>query len=167
MFSGARTLSRMNRVTQRSFASEKVILERLTAVQNIKKITKAMKMVSASKMKGDLFRLENGKDFAHESVDMIFKCDTYMQRKTPPESSDQKQLIVPVTSDRGLCGGINSGILREMKAYVADQQRENCELFVIGEKGSAGCARPFPDLLRESVQGLSTPCNFAQTMALT
>ena len=124
-------------------------------------------MVSASKMKGDLYRLEHGKDFGHQSVDMIFKCDTYMQRKAPPESSEQQQLIVPVTSDRGLCGGINSGIIREIKTYITEQGRENIELFVIGEKGTAGCMRPFPDLLKESAQGLSTPVNFAQTMALT
>jgi len=42
-----------------------------------------MKMVAASKMKGDLQRLERGKHFGNEAVDMIFKSDTYMQRRTP------------------------------------------------------------------------------------
>ena len=50
----------------------------MKAVGNIKKITKAMKMVAASKMKGDLRRLNNGKDFGYNSVDMIFKSDTYI-----------------------------------------------------------------------------------------
>ncbi len=68
-------------------------------------------MVSASKMKGDLTRLENGKDFAYNSVEIVFKCDTYMQRKATTESGEQKELLVPVTSDRGLCGSINSGVI--------------------------------------------------------
>lgn len=166
MFTGSRTVSRLTPVANRTFATEKAIKMRLVAVQNIKKITKAMKMVSASKMKGDLFRLENGRDYAHQSVDMIFKCDTYMQRKAPAESAEMKQLIVPITSDRGLCGGINSGIMREIRDYVADLNREDLSLFIIGEKGAAAAYRPYPDLLRESAQQLSTPCNFVQTMAL-
>jgi len=55
----------------------------MKSVNSIRKITKAMKMVAASKMKGDLQRLERGKHFGNEAVDMIFKSDTYMQRRTP------------------------------------------------------------------------------------
>ena len=62
--------------TQRSFAvSEKALKIRMKSVGSIGKITKAMKMVSASKMKGDLARLAAGKDFGHSAVDMIFKSD--------------------------------------------------------------------------------------------
>ena len=55
----------------------------MKSVNSIRKITKAMKMVAASKMKGDLQRLERGKHFGNEAVDMIFKSDTYMQRRAP------------------------------------------------------------------------------------
>ena len=50
----------------------------MKSVGSIKKITKAMKMVSASKMKGDLKRLENGKHFGCDAVDMIFKSDQFL-----------------------------------------------------------------------------------------
>ena len=50
----------------------------MKAVGSIAKITKAMKMVAASKMRGDLQRLENGKRFGYQAVDMIFKSDTYL-----------------------------------------------------------------------------------------
>ena len=94
----------------RSFAvNEKAIKQRRNSVASIGKITKAMKMVSAAKMKGDLNRLANGKDFGYNSVDMIFKSDAYMQRKAPHiNSQDAVELLVPLTSDKGLCGGINS-----------------------------------------------------------
>jgi F-type H+-transporting ATPase subunit gamma len=62
--------------TTRSFAiSEKALKIRMKSVGSIGKITKAMKMVSASKMKGDLARLAAGRDFGHQAVDMIFKSD--------------------------------------------------------------------------------------------
>src|SRR5210317_949715 len=84
----------------RSFAvNEKAIKQRRNSVASIGKITKAMKMVSAAKMKGDLKRLSNGKDFGYNSVDMMFKSDTYMQRKAPRlESADAAELLVPLTS---------------------------------------------------------------------
>jgi F-type H+-transporting ATPase subunit gamma len=61
---------------QRAFAvSEKQLKIRMKSVGSIGKITKAMKMVSASKMKGDLARLMAGKDYGANAVDMIFKSD--------------------------------------------------------------------------------------------
>ena len=66
----------MASVQQRNFAaSEKQLKIRMKSVGSIKKITKAMKMVSASKMKGDLRRLDAGKHFGCDAVDMIFKSD--------------------------------------------------------------------------------------------
>lgn len=50
----------------------------MKSVNSIKKLTKAMKMVAASKMRGDLNRLDAGKDFGHNAIDMIFKSDLYM-----------------------------------------------------------------------------------------
>lgn len=62
--------------TVRSFAaSEKQLKARMKSVKSIGKITKAMKMVSAAKMRQDLARLERGRHFGYESVDMIFKSD--------------------------------------------------------------------------------------------
>ena len=42
-----------------------------------------MKMVAASKMRGELVRLQAGKDYGYKSIDMIFKSDMYLQRKAP------------------------------------------------------------------------------------
>jgi len=53
---------------------------------------------------------------------------------------------VPVTSDRGLCGGINSGIIREVKSAVLGN-RAAYKIFSIGEKGTSALLRPCPDIL--------------------
>lgn len=140
-------------IVRRNFAvNEKQIKLRMKAVGSIAKITKAMKMVAASKMRGDLARLTAGKRFGYNSVDMIFKSDAYLQRKAPTtDVHDASELLVPISSDRGLCGGINSGIVRELKAYVKDKNRGKLKIMPIGEKGSMAMTRPFPDLIRCSI----------------
>ena len=69
---------------QRYFAaSEKELKQRMKTVNNIRKITKAMKMVATSKMKADLKRLMAGKHFGISSVDMMFASDKYMKDRAP------------------------------------------------------------------------------------
>ena len=69
----------MMKEARRGFAvTEKQIKLRSKSVMSIAKITKAMKMVAASKMRGELGRLEAGKKFGFNSVDMIFKSDMYL-----------------------------------------------------------------------------------------
>ena len=107
---------------QRNFgANEKVLSLRIKAVGNIGKITKAMKMVAAAKMRGDLVRLQNGKHFGINGLDMMFKADPAMMRRSGDMPADPKELLVPLSSDRGLCGGINSGIFRYLRAYLANK----------------------------------------------
>ena len=80
----ANNLSMLVPMSSRNFAvSEKALKTRMKSVNNIRKITKAMKLVAASKMKGDLQRLEQGKHFGNQAVDMVFKTDLYMQRRAP------------------------------------------------------------------------------------
>lgn len=69
---------------RRGFAvNEKQIKLRMKSVKSIEKITKAMKMVAASKMRGELTRLDAGKKFGFNSVDMMIKSDAYLQRRAP------------------------------------------------------------------------------------
>ena len=77
MFSKSLARTLRKNIGQRGFAAdEKSLLIRMNSVKSIEKITKAMKMVAASKMRGELTRLESGKEFGFGAVDMIFKSDT-------------------------------------------------------------------------------------------
>mmetsp|Transcript_10051 Transcript_10051/g.16929 ORF Transcript_10051/g.16929 Transcript_10051/m.16929 type:complete len:247 (+) Transcript_10051:144-884(+) len=138
----------------------------MKSVGSIGKITKAMKMVSASKMKGDLARLFAGRDYGANAVDMIFKSDQFLQRKLPADVNDPAVVIVPITSDKGLCGATNSTIVRSVKSYVNTQNRSKCQIFSIGDKGSVGMIRPFPDLLKTSISQVGTPYNYPTVMAM-
>lgn len=155
-------------ITKRKFAvNEKQIKMRSKAVGSIAKITKAMKMVAASKMRGDLTRLEAGKRFGYNAVDMIFKSDAYLQRKAPTgDHHDASEILVPLSSDRGLCGGINSNIVRELKTYLKDKNRSKVRVFPIGEKGSIAMIRPFPDLIKSSISDIQAPYNYPTVMAI-
>lgn len=104
----------------------------MKSVSSIKKITKALKMVAASKMKQDVSRLDMGRHFGVQSVQTMLANESYLQkRKTNPVI--KRTLLVPFTSDKGLCGGINSGIVRDCRAQIR-ANRQGFKLFIVGEK---------------------------------
>ena len=148
-------------------ASEKQLSLRIKSVTSIGKITKAMKMVAASKMKGDLKRLENGKNYGNQALDMMFKCDTYMMRRAVEVPANAKTLLVPLTSDKGLCGGTNSNIVRKLVHFVNDSDRSKLSLFAIGDKGVAGLSRGMPDLMKVAISDVSKPMNYPTVMAVS
>ena len=90
-----------------------------------------------------------------------------MQRKIQALGLGNKTIIVPITSDRGLCGGINSGIVREVKYRISHSpNRNNFQIFCLGEKGTSAFMRPFPDLLKNSISDVAVPLNFATINAI-
>lgn len=152
---------------QRSFGvNEKQLKLRMRSVGSIGKITKAMKMVSASKMKGDLKRLHAGRNFGCDAIDMIFKSDQFMQKKMPAEIADPAVTFIPISSDKGLCGAINSSVVREVKKLTIGMNRSKFQIFSIGAKGSIGLTRPFPDCLKMSISAVGTPYNYPSVMAM-
>lgn len=68
-------------------------------------------------------------------------------------------MLVPVTSDKGLCGGVNSNIIREVKAMVK-ADRSAYKLFVVGDKGSVALSRSMSDILDSAITNINTPINF-------
>jgi F-type H+-transporting ATPase subunit gamma len=153
--------------SRRGFAvNEKQIKLRMKSVSSIEKITKAMKMVAASKMRGELLRLDAGKKFGFNSIDMMFKSDAYLQRKAPAlDAHDASEFLVPLSSDKGLCGGINSNVVREIKTYVKNKNRAKIRIMPIGEKGSIGMIRPFPDMIKMSISEITVPNNYPTIMS--
>jgi F-type H+-transporting ATPase subunit gamma len=166
MLKNARYVNSLYNVSKANFGvNEKVIKLRMKSVGNIQKITKAMKMVAASKMRMDLARLDAGKAFGLSTVQNIFANESYLQKKNLNFAA-KKSLVVAITSDKGLCGGVNSTIVREVKSFVAPN-RSAYRLFAIGEKGTSALLRPFPDILHTAVSELLYPMNFTVASALS
>jgi len=84
--------------------------------------------------------------------------ESYLQKKKP-QIGIKKTLLVPLTSDKGLCGSINSGIVREVKRVI-HHNLTGYKIFVIGEKGVAGLARAYPDQLTAGISQVLSPINF-------
>lgn len=141
----------------------------MKAVGNIKKITAAMKMVASSKMRADLMRLMNGKNFGVNLVPTVFAMDPQVARRSPDIQEKFKnghRLLIPITSDKGLCGAVNSNLVRELKEMVL-HNRSNWSIICIGDKGTQALLRPYPDLLKFGINELAIPMNYYNVMAVT
>lgn len=117
-----------------------------------------MKMVAASKMRQDVTRLERARSFGVGSIQKVLQNETFLHKKRTP-TVPKKELIVPITTDKGLCGGTNSSIIREVKSMVKEN-RSGFKIFVVGDKGSTALSRPMPDLMEHAITHLYTPLNF-------
>ena len=102
-------------------------------------------MVAAAKMRQDVSRLEKAKSYGVGSVQRIMENESYLNKKKPTVNP-KKWLLVPVTSDKGLCGGVNSNIVREIKSMVK-ADRSAYKIFVVGDKGSVALSRPMADVM--------------------
>ena len=83
---------------------------RLKAVTSTAKITKAMKMVAASKLRGAETKMRSARPFASSINDLM---STYLEPKE--EDTPETKMLMAISSDKGLCGGINSRVVKEIK----------------------------------------------------
>merc|ERR1712023_504355 len=116
----------------RNMANLKELKIRMASVESIKKITASMKMVAAARMKSAEARMERVRPFSRVGKSMI--------ESAPADVESGKELVVVLTSDRGLCGGINSSLIRAVRHHIASTKNE-CKVIVCGEKGKAGLQR--------------------------
>jgi len=151
----------------RGMATEKQIMTQINSTKNIKKITSSMKLVSAAKLKGDEMRLAAAKPFNQWSYE-IYPQPTMLADKTF-EELPKKCLIVPFTSDKGLCGGINSFISRGVKGMVKklDEQGKTADIVVIGEKGRSQMRKALGDNITRSATDVVSPGTYALASALS
>lgn len=122
-------------------ASLKDLKLRIKSVKSTQKITKAMKMVAASKLRRAREAAEASRPYAEKMEGMIRRLAASVTPGTGPRllsgtGSEQKQLLILCTADRGLCGGFNGSIIRAAKRKVAELQAQGKQvsLFCIGKK---------------------------------
>lgn len=115
------------------------IKRRITSVKSTQKITRAMKMVAASKLRRSQEAIMRARPYAFEMRSLVNNIAARADGATHPllrTGSNGKVGIVVVTSDRGLCGGFNSnivnGLLRAINSHFADRE---VEVTIVGRKG--------------------------------
>jgi F-type H+-transporting ATPase subunit gamma len=119
------------------------IKQRITGVKKTQQITKAMKMVAAAKLRRAQNNILSARPFAFELAEMLGHLITQVDVSLNPllqPREIKKICLVVVTSDRGLCGGFNSNLLRFTLAHINKNYSEHLEeksltLVCIGRKG--------------------------------
>lgn len=126
-----------------------------------------MKMVSAAKLKGDEGRLAAATPF--NSWAYQFTSDPSMVEDSTFEELPQKVLIVPFTSDKGLCGGINSFITKSVKIILKslNEAGKECDIVTIGDKGRSQMRRAMGDKIVRSATEVISPGTYTLASALT
>lgn len=150
----------------RGMATEAQIKSQIGSTQNIQKITSSMKMVSAAKLKGDESRLEAAIPFNQWTYE-IYSEPTLLEDATFDELP-KKCLIVPFTSEKGLCGGVNSFISRGTRDMVKklDAAGKEVDVVIIGEKGRSQMRRTIGEKVTRTATDVVSPGNYALASAL-
>ncbi len=127
--------------------SLKDIRNRVRSVKNTQKITRAMKLVAAAKLRRAQDAVVAARPYAALMRDTISALSAAVDPEKHPLFAERevprKCLLIPITSDRGLCGGFNSNLMRQVEAYRRDEAKAYEEIGVapIGRKGNSYFAR--------------------------
>jgi F-type H+-transporting ATPase subunit gamma len=122
-------------------ATLKIIRKRISSVKNTQKITKAMKMVAAAKLRRAQTRLINARPYSTKMNELLTSMVRLMGPKAHPIFQPREEVkraeFLIITSDRGLCGGFNGNLLRRIENYLKEQRERVPEitLTVVGKKG--------------------------------
>ena len=147
----------------------KALRTRISSVRSTRKITSAMKMVAAAKLRHAQDAAEAARPYAERMARMMASlAGTFAGREDAPRllagtGSSQVNLIVVVTSDRGLCGGFNASIARAVRQRIAALEKEGREakLLCLGRKGRDLLRRDHGGLIVDTLQGLDKGFSYA------
>ena len=144
-------------------ASLKSLRIRIKSVKSTQKITSAMKMVAAAKLRKAQEKAEQARPYAHalESI-LINALDQQPDMPTAPilltgRPDNPTHLIVAVTSDRGLCGGFNVNIIRETKILIKSLQTSNTpvKIYCVGRRAYDLLKREYGNLIIHTERDLT------------
>ena len=140
----------------------KEIRGKIKSVENTKKITKAMEMVAASKMRKAQDRMRSARPYAEKVRNIAAHLGAANPEYVHPfmRSHDAKQAgLIVVTTDKGLCGGMNTNVLRAVTAKLRELQGEGVqtETVAIGNKGLGFLTRVGAKVVSQATQLGDTP----------
>ena len=127
--------------------------KRIASVKSTQKITKAMKMVAAAKLRRAQESAEKGRPYSEKMNNIILNLSSGISDKeNAPKllsgsGNDKVHLCVVMTSDRGLCGGFNSNIIKKAKSYFAKlaEDGKDLKIITVGSKGNDQLKRAYGD----------------------
>lgn len=148
-------------------AGSREIKQRIKSAKNISKITKAMEMVSASKMRRALEQAENSRPYAQNLQTVLQKISQYTDPSLHPLLSINetgKQLLVIVSTDRGLCGGLNANLFRAVGEWI--RRHGEVEVVIVGRKAKGFCRIMGLNVFAE-FSGLPDKVSYSDTLPIS
>jgi F-type H+-transporting ATPase subunit gamma len=115
------------------------IRRRIKSVKNTQQITKAMKMVSAAKLKRAQDRVVTARPFANKMTEVLSgladRTDENFHHPLLDPRGDERYLVVLITADKGLCGAFNTNLTKAAQAFIASNPGKQIEILAVGRKG--------------------------------
>lgn len=143
-----------------NYATLKEIEGRIKSIRNIEKITKTMKIVATTKLTRAQTAMQESRSYGKTSNEVFENAET-----KPLEEEGKRSLIIIASSDKGLCGGIHSGMTRKTRALLIDQP--DTDLVILGEKCKAQLSRSNAKQIRLSFAGIGKDVpTFADAQAI-
>ena len=132
--------------------------KRIVSVKSTQKITKAMKMVAAAKLKRAQDSAEKGRPYSEKMNKIILNLsENISDKENAPKlltgtGSEKVHLCIILTSDRGLCGGFNSNIIKKAKSFFEKITKEGktLKIITVGSKGYDQLKRLYKDKIIET-----------------
>ena len=136
---------------------------RISSVKQTRKITSAMKLVAASKLKRAQEQAEASRPYATRMAQMLGNLAAGVQgqpeapRLLAGTGEEQKYLLIVATADRGLCGGFNSSIARGARRRIQELQGQgkDVRLICVGRKGRDALRRDYGNLILHTYEGVA------------
>jgi F-type H+-transporting ATPase subunit gamma len=133
--------------------------KRIASVKSTQKITKAMKMVAAAKLRRAQENAEKGRPYSEKMNNIILNLSSGISDKeNAPKllsgtGEEKVYLCIVLTSDRGLCGGFNSNIIKKAKAYFKKiaEEGKTLKIITVGSKGYDQLKRVYKDNIVEKI----------------
>ena len=135
-------------------ASLKVIRKRIASVRSTQQVTKAMKMVSAAKLRRAQQRAESARAYAGKLAELLAGLSGVASREAHPllrPATNAPAHLVLVTADRGLCGAYNANLIRLTERFVAQDANRGASLTICGRRGRDYFRRRGATILNEHV----------------
>jgi len=133
--------------------------KRIISVKSTQKITKAMKMVAAAKLRRAQENAEKGRPYSEKMNNIILNLSSGIpDKENAPKllsgtGEEKVHLCIVLTSDRGLCGGFNTNIIKKAKAYFKKISNEGkiLKIITVGSKGYDQLKRTYEDNIIEKI----------------
>jgi F-type H+-transporting ATPase subunit gamma len=134
------------------------IRRRIRSVKNTQQLTKAMKMVSAAKLRRAQERVMSARPYANQLRSVLASLTAKIENISHPlleVRPEERILAVVVTADRGLCGGFNSNIIKAAQTFLVENVANDKRMFSVGRKGRDYFKRRTVNIVSEHVNFFS------------